>query len=366
MKPIRAARSLLALLMMAFAVGSQAHPHHGDVLAVGDASDDSVRFFSARTGKPLQDPAIGPGSGGLHGPRGIVFDQQRREWLVANQNVDQRYPGEILRYDANGRPLGALVSRDAPGAPYAPRGIVLAREPGAGATLFVADMGDIGLPGKLLAYRVHGGQASLIANLDPNLARPGTTGQFHPRAVVIGPDGYLYVSLSNLPDDPSVPYACGGSVVRFDPKRLAFKDVLISNPAGCSANVNDLHHPEGLVFSPRGDLYITSGSDPRACECFYNDEILVVPKADRRGGPRLPLERIDLAPAGQPLVGAQALLFGPGGHLFVPIPATGEVRRYNVDTKAYWTFVPAGRGVGSPWYLSFAATDPATLVYGDD
>lgn len=367
MKQISAIRLLLAmifhtlLLMIGLGTSMHAYAHVDDVLAVGDVSDDSVRFFGVRTGKLLPRPRIEPGSGGLHGPRGILFDDHRKEWIVANQNVDLPFPGEILRYDASGKPLGALVPRTDPNAPYAPRGIVLVKHHGGSAILFVADMGDIGLPGKLLAYRVQGNRATLIANLDPNLKRPGTTGPFHPRGVVIGPDGFLYVSLFNLPEP------CGGSVVRFDPKALAFKDILISNPVNCSANANDLNHPEGLVFSPRGDLYITSGSEAATCQCFINDEILIISRHDRRTGQiSLPLDRIKLSTAGQPSVGAQALLFGPRGHLFVPIPARGEVRRYNVDTKAFWTFVPAGRGLGQPWYLSFARTNPATLAYGED
>jgi hypothetical protein len=373
MKSIRAIRFLLTmicqtvLLMTGLGTSMHANAHADDVLAVGDVSDDSVRFFDVRTGKLLPRPLIAPGSGGLRGPRGILFDEHRKEWLVVNQNVNLPFSGEVLRYDASGTPRGALVPRTDLNAPFAPRGIILVKHDGH-RTLFVADMGDVGVPGKLLAYRVNGTQATLIANLDPNLTRPGTTGQFHPRGVVIGPDGYLYVSLTNLPDTNSnLPYACGGSVLRFDPKKLAFKDVLISNPADCSANVNDLHHPEGLVFSPRGDLYITSGSDPARCACFTNDEILIIPKNERRTGQiSLPLDRINLSAPGQPIMGAQALLFGPRGHLFVPISNTGEVRRYNVDTKGFWTFVPAGRGLGQPWYLSFAKTNPATLAYDDD
>lgn len=364
MKPLGTSPAFLrlifpaVLLMTGLGTSANTLAHSSDVLAVGDTGDDSVRFFDASTGKLLPDPLIAPGSGGLHGPRGILHDAQRKEWIVSNQNVDQPYPGEILRYDAHGKPLGALVPRTDPYAPYAPRGIVLLKND-ANNLLFVADMGDVGVPGKLLAYRVRGKQATFIANLDPNLKTPGKTGPFHPRGIVLGPDGYLYVSLFNLPEP------CGGSVVRFDPKKLAFKDVLISNPADCNANVNDLHRPEGLVFSPRGDLYITSGSVPVVSFCA--DKILIIPKhAWRAGRFHLPLQRIDLYKEGEPPAFAQALLFGPRGHLFVPIANTGEVRRYNVETKAFWTFVPAGRGLGRPWYLSFARTNPATLAYRDD
>jgi hypothetical protein len=94
--------------------------------------------------------------------------------------------------------------------------------------------------------------------------------------------------------------------VRFDPK-VAFKDVLMANPVDCKANVNDLHRPEGLVFSPRGDLYVTSFQR----DAGDTDKILIISKEERRRGKtRLPLDRIDLYTVGQPRAVAQALLFG--------------------------------------------------------
>jgi hypothetical protein len=67
---------------------------------------------------------------------------------------------------------------------------------------------------------------------------------------------------------------------------------------------------------------------------------------------------------------APALLFGPGGKLFVPItgngPDMGEVRRYDVNTGTFDVFIPpnaSGGPLGSPWYLTFGETDPGTLSY---
>ena len=366
MKPFRAIHASLKLLLrtslLIIGLGTALHAQaaKGDVLAVGDLSDNSVRFLDARTGELLKRPLVEPGSGGLLGPMGILHDKRRNEWLVVSQNLDEPLPGEILRYDAAGKPLGALVPRTDPNAPLTPRGMVLLGN-GAVRILFVADLGDIGVTGKLLAYLVVGTRATFIANLDPNLSKPGTTPPFHPRGVVLGPDGYLYVAIRNLPEP------CGGSILRFDPRKLRFVDILISNPVDCNANVNDLQRPEALVFSPAGDLYITSfRQTPELCNCVDNSKILIIPKQDRRSGRiRLPLDRIDLHRTDEPNVYAQAILFGPRGNLFVPISNTGEVRRYDVQTKAYRTFVPLGQGLGEPWYLSFRKTDPATLAYGD-
>jgi hypothetical protein len=44
-------------------------------------------------------------------------------------------------------------------------------------------------------------------------------------------------------------------------------------------------------------------------------------------------------------------------------PDTGAVRRYNVTNDTYTNFVAPGGPLGSPWYLTFCKTDPATLAY---
>jgi hypothetical protein len=363
-------RKTIRTVLLALGVGASltAHADDKDVLAITEAKDNSVRFFDAKSGRPLGKPAIAPESGGLRGPLGILFDARRKEWLVVNQNVNTDFDGEVLRYDRNGTFLGAVVPKTDPEAPFIPRGIALVRHKDGTRTLFIADLAELNADGglgagRLLAYRLNGAQATFIGNLDPNLIKPGSTESFHPRGVVLGPDGYLYVSLRNLTP-------CGGSIVRFDPEKLAFKDVLLSNPEDCSRNINDLHRPEGLVFYPDGDLYVTSfqkdGKD--------TDRLLIIPKQDRKNNKiKLPLDRIDFYRPGEPRRFAQAVLFGPEGHLFVPLSdnldpsvSNGEVRRYNVKTKAFWTFVPQGRGVNAPQFLSFMETNPATLEYDRD
>ncbi|MFJ1252307.1 hypothetical protein [Cupriavidus sp. CuC1] len=79
------------------------------------------------------------------------------------------------------------------------------------------------------------------------------------------------------------------------------------------------------------------------------------------------LDQINLDQVGSARAYAQALLFGPGGKLFVPIsgngPDTGSVRRYDVSTKAFDVFVPAGGPLQVPYYLTFGLTNPTTLAY---
>jgi hypothetical protein len=118
----------------------------------------------------------------------------------------------------------------------------------------------------------------------------------------------------------------------------------------------DLHRPEGLVFGPDGKLYVTSFR----ADANDTDKIVIF----NAGGTEV--DNIPLDAVGQPRAFGQALLFGPGGHLFVPIsgntPNTGAVRSYDVVAKTFTNLVAPGT-MGQSWYLTFGNTDPATLAY---
>ncbi|MGG0658650.1 hypothetical protein [Rummeliibacillus pycnus] len=317
-----------------------------DFLYIGDASDNTVKTFDAATGRFLGS-FVASGSNGLFGPRGLIFDH-KGNLLVSNQIPDMtQNKGTVLNYNSQtGAFLRELVHSNEPGAPLAPRGIVLSKQN----ILFVADMGDfandVEVPGEVRMY--NGNTGVFLGNLNHS----GFSGQFHPRALVIGPDGSLYVSVRNLPDP------VGGSVLRFNPRTGKFLGVFIESNA-----VNDLNRPEGLVFGPDGNLYITSFRK----DVKDTDKILIF---DGKTGKFL--NKIDLDVVGQPRAFAQALLFGPDGKLFVPIqgdgPDSGSVRRYNVHHHkiTFDVFVPPSLGggpLGEPWYLTFGNTNPATLVY---
>jgi hypothetical protein len=140
----------------------------------------------------------------------------------------------------------------------------------------------------------------------------------------------------------------GGQVLKFDPNTLQFKGVFIDDIGG----IGGLNRPDGLVFGPNGNLYVTSFRlisnpiDPAAVDSIR--------AYDRFG--RF-LESILLYNRGEPRAFAQAILFGPDGKLFVPIsgggPSTGEIRQYDVRTKKYDIFVKGGILV-SPQYLTKA------------
>jgi DNA-binding beta-propeller fold protein YncE len=319
-----------------------------DSLYVGDSADNTVKQFDAASGA-FRGNFVSSGSGGLAGPRGAIFDHSGN-LLVVNQNVNMPTNGDVLRYDGEtGAFDNQVIAPSDPHAPFAPRGMVLTRDD----TLYVADFiaSDNISDGKIDEYHYDEGTgtATFVAEIDHPA---GFTGEFHPRGLVIGPDGDLYVAVRNL--EPT-----GGEVLRFTPAGDFLGVYVASNSR------NDLQRPEGLVFGPDGNLYVTS----------FQKNNGDTDKIDIFAGPSSPkagafLGAIDLDQGNQPRAYAQALLFGPGGRLFVPItgngPDTGEVRSYDVATKTFAVFVPpsaAGGPLGEPWYLAFGHTDPATLDY---
>ena len=317
----------------------------GDTLYIGNFNGfapggTAVASFDAQTGASL-GAFIAGGAGGLRSPNGLVFDGEGH-LLVADQKVNLPVMGEILRYAGNnGAFIDTLVSSADPNAPFSPDGIVVYNQ----RILFVADLGDFDgateTPGKVSAFNAITG--AFLGNLEPIGYGP----VFHPRGVVIGPDGKLYVSTRNLTSP------LGGDVLRFDPDTFAFLNVFVSS-ATCNC---DLNRPDGLVFRPNGWLYITSFR----ADANGNDKILVF-KAGKY------FDKIDLAkPENQGGVRAfaQAILFGPQNKLFVPISTDGSVRSYNVSSKKYDVFIPPGSfgDAGQPRYLTFGKTDPATLQY---
>lgn len=326
---ISAARRV-AIVMVWLAAASLGR---ADQLYIGDAGDDSVRRFDAATGAYVDD-FVSPGSGGLFGVRGLIFDGDGN-LLVSDQNVNQPTNGEVLRYQGStGAFLDALVPE--PMAPYAPRGMVL----GVDGLLYVADMGGVVSPpaGGIARY-----DATTGAFVD-RLTAPGLSVPFSPRGVVFGPDGLLYAS--NF--EPAGPGA-SGSILRFDPATGDYLGEFVAR------NTSPLLRAEGIVFGPDADLYAVSFR----LDASDTDKIL---HFDGQTGALV--DSIDLYAVGEPReIPSQALLFGPGGRLFVPIQSSGEVRSYDVQTGAYEVFIPAGGALDTPLYLTFGNTNPATLSY---
>lgn len=348
-----AARAMLASAALAFTLGAGFVAHatgERDSLLIGDGIDNRVEVFDAITGtfRRSLKPA------GLLGPRGIVIRSDRL--FLVNQNVGTDFTGEVLRFNtATANPVTRLVPADTAHAPFAPRGMILSND-----HLFVANVLDPGredLAGGVLKYTAGG---KFVRRL-----RSGSA-NFHPFGVVIGPDGLLYVS-----SRPNLFAAdeLGGQVLQFDPTTGEFIKTFIASSGGD----NRLNGPEGLAFGPDGRLYVISirGSEQDT------DKILIF---DGPGSahPGRRVGRIDLDQVGEPRATARALLFGPGGDLFVPISNIeagddvtdeGAIRRYRIDChqtatrKCFTYFVRPGGKLGQGWYLTFGKTRPGTLAY---
>ena len=380
-KSIRAIVRVVVIVLIVVEFGFNVSTR-ADSLYIGDLIDDTVKAFDALTGEFQGLFVKKEAKGKIRDPQGLIFNPEGN-LLLANQNEGTQKAGEIRKHDgATGAFLGALVSHSDKNAPFVPRGIVLLK----GIVpekdvLFVADItvkGKNAPPGRLLEYT---GQGVFLADLTPDHDTfPGTKSQdeFHARGLVVGPDGLLYVSVCDDLDPTSADFnPLPGWILRFDPKTGAFVDVIASynNLYPTAVTCADLHRPDGLAFGPDGRLYVTAfranGSD--------TDKILIVappPPTHPQNGKwtfigKIDLDQVDNDPDhDQPRAFAQALLFGPGGSLFVPIagngPDTGSVRQYDAVTKKYTIFVPAsgnGGALGVPEYLTFGNTDPATLAY---
>jgi hypothetical protein len=174
-----------------------------DLMYIGDGSDNSLRVFAIKkdtvTGSVTASFAgtLVKSQGGLHGPRGLLVDAVGN-LLVSDQNVGTGTNGDILLYDsATGNLLNRVVSHDNSNAPTVPRGIVT-WSTRLRTDIFVADFSAQSQenqplsPGRVRAYTADG---AFIGDLTPD-PKKFPLDKYHPRAVVIGPDGWLYVSNS--------------------------------------------------------------------------------------------------------------------------------------------------------------------------
>jgi hypothetical protein len=181
-------------------VGLGIRSANADSLYIGDANDNTVKRFDARTGNYLgvfvtNNGCLNPNPNSppqacLYGPTGLIFDRHgdfdgHGHLLVNNQNVNLPVNGAINEYDQTGAFVKALVPDTDSNAPPAPRGIVLNRN-----VLFVPSLSGVTGPiGELQAF--NGTTGAFFGLLPPSA---GLASSFHPRGVVIGPDGLLYVS----------------------------------------------------------------------------------------------------------------------------------------------------------------------------
>ena len=96
-------------------------------------------------------------------------------------------------------------------------------------------------PGSVLAYNARG---ALVGTLTPDAT---FNHPFHPRGVVIGPDGKLYVSVVGVLDPSSADFdPLAGYVLRFNAETGKFIDVFAQYDPTADDCSTHLHRPEGL------------------------------------------------------------------------------------------------------------------------
>ena len=215
----------------------------GNLYVVGTGNGQVLRF-NGSTGAPDGQPqpliqnsvfTTGPG---FSDAQGIAFGADGNIYVTNDNNVSQ-FNGTTGVFIHN---FTLLSNNPQQSNPFF-AGITL----GPGGILYVADE--------------NGSQSEnfgdSILRLDPtNLANPFSTfvpsnsdGMQGPTGVTFGPDGNLYVA------SPAVTRASGGIVRRFSGTTGAFIDEFVSP---VPANNGGLNFPQGLVFGPDGNLYVSS------------------------------------------------------------------------------------------------------------
>jgi hypothetical protein len=168
---------------------------------------------------------------------------------------------------------------------------------------------------------------------------------------VFGPDGMLYAA-----SPMNLQTGLGGAVLRFDAAGT-FSGVLFEDAGG----FGQLNRPEGLVFGPDGNLYVTSfraaPGDKDGVRIYNPATGAFIRQIDFHDG------------VTAPRVSAQAILFGPDRNedgqqdLYATMLQSGEVRAYDVTNDTFTTFIAGGTDLINPFFMTFGQTNPSTLAY---
>lgn len=159
--------------------------------------------------------------------------------------------------------------------------------------------------------------------------QPGEAGLNGPEAVILGPDGFLYLS------------AQSNQVLKLDPVNGGVVEVFVGDdPETREDETGGLAWAHQLQFGPDGNLYVTSSQSNQVLR--YNGktgEFLDVFVSAGGGGPSFPV----------------GLGFGPDGHLYVASWNSSLLQRYDGQSGAPLGTVAnlGAMGLSGPLFLEF-------------
>jgi hypothetical protein len=368
-----AAMAGLALLTLAPVAHADRNDGYGDDdIYLGETDNDTIQRCDIQRGNC--QTFVQKGAGALVGSRGMFFSDGRL--LVVNQNVDTPFNGEVQSYDTrSGEFEGKIVATGDKNPPFAPRGMVR----GPGNVLYVAEFGTETGPCSNGHIRKYNGYThQWIADLDIT----GFAPDFHPRGIVFGPDGYLYVTAIGCPYSVGATYDPeAGYVLRFDPRTDKFDKVISSFDKIIATNNSktpQLHRPEAIVFDRNGFIWVTSFRQ----DASNKSQVDVLLRIDKNTGMQkgfIPLGRPEADDWQHYRTSAQAITIGPNGDIFAPISrgptvlksgtytispvhGKGELWRCSPVSGRCSNIVRSGQ-LTAPWYAIFRFNDPATLEY---
>jgi hypothetical protein len=295
----------------------------------------------------------------LKEPVGLIFGPDHNLYVSDRQFLGNP---QVLKYDGT---TGAFLSDFANENLGSPRGLLF----GTDGDLYVADGGK-NSNGNATVDRYDGTMGAFLDYFVPL----NSGGIAHPAPMVFGPDGNLYVGEVH-----------SGSILRYYGPSSATPGAPDPAPGQSGAifvppTSGGLDAPQGTVFGPDGNLYVssanffTSSNGPSYTGLFPPGAVL---KFEGPSGPN-PGAFLGTFIAGGygGLANPEGLLFGPGGNLyvasmvddnglFIAESGTSQVLRYDGTTGAsLGTFVtPDSGGLDGPMAMAFTETNPTTLNY---
>jgi sugar lactone lactonase YvrE len=354
--------ALLSILIALVLTGEPAARASSGYLLVSSFDTDSVIRYDATTGAYV-DTIIPSKSGGLRESLAVIFGTDHNLYVCGGLEPD-RGTGhqDVLRY--NGA-TGAFIDDFADdNLALSPRSVLF----GPDGDLYVAN-GSASVP-SLGVLRFNGTTGAFM----DSFVAPGSGGISDPNGMVFGPDGQNDGKLDLYVND-----VFENAVFRYDGTTGAFKSIFVGSGSGGLAN------PFGMVFGSDGNLYVASGNYSNFTGAPYAPGAIL--RYEGPGGPNPGAFLGTFVPGGSGgLNTPNGLLFGPGGDLFVTstvgfvkasaksstgkfypegTPGTNQVLRYDGKTGAFkGVFVmPDSGGLNFPCLMTFTETDPTTLNY---